>query len=78
MRARLADFRGLGTLVELGVGVTMGVALKIVLAVTGNGSEGRGGCKQAMCRACRTADDTFSCSKFQVEAEDIIHIQFAM
>lgn len=45
---RLAGFRAPGFAVELGVGVAIGVELKIVLAGTGNGSEGRGGCKQAM------------------------------
>jgi hypothetical protein len=57
MSARLAGFCGAGFAVELGVGVAMGVELKIVFARTGKGSEGRGGCKQAMWRACRTEKD---------------------
>ncbi len=48
MSARFAPFPGLGTADELGVGVAMGVELKMVFAATGNGWEGRGGCKQAM------------------------------
>lgn len=48
MSARFAGLEGRGTAVELGVGVAMGVELKIVFAATGNGWEGRGGCKQAM------------------------------
>ena len=48
MSARLAGFCAPGFTVELGVGVAMGVELKIVLAGTGKGSEGRGGCRQAM------------------------------
>lgn len=54
MRTRLAGFCGPGFAVELGVGVAMGVELKIVFAGTGKDSEGRGGCKQAMWSACRT------------------------
>lgn len=54
MRARLTGLWGPGRAVGLGVGVAMGVELKIVLAVTGKGWEGRGGCRQAMWRAWRT------------------------
>ena len=57
MRARLAGFCGPGFALELGVGVAMGVELKIVFAGTGKGAEGRGGCKQAMWRACKTEKD---------------------
>jgi hypothetical protein len=54
--ARFAGFEGPATAVELGVGVAMGVELKIVSAGTGNGWEGRGGCTHAMWRVCRTKD----------------------
>jgi len=54
--ARFVGFEGPATAVELGVGVAMGVELKIVSAGTGNGWEGRGGCKQAMWRVCRTKE----------------------
>lgn len=37
MRARFAGLLGPGTAVELGVGVAIGVELKIVFAATGNG-----------------------------------------
>jgi hypothetical protein len=56
MRARFAGFDGPAMAVGLGVGVAMGVELKIVFAATGNGWEGTGGCTQAMWRACRTKE----------------------
>lgn len=37
IRARFAGLLGPGVAVELGVGVAMGVELKIVFATTGNG-----------------------------------------